>query len=566
MGLPFLKKHKEALPTKEAPVICPFDEELHSPPEPSPARFWLLSTGICLGLFLSIIDSSIVATALYTIGSDFRDHRAINWVALAYTLAYLGCAVAFAHLSDVIGRRNAFILAYVIFFAFSLASGFAQSLRQLIAFRTIQGIGGSGLYSLTMVILPEMCPPNRIKFIGPMIGMVIAVSGVLGPVLGGILTQYTQWRWIFWINGPIGAVSMILFVLSWPSKKQHNPANRLKWRNFDFFGTFLIIAASVLVVFAFQNAGESFYDVFNSSSFIAPIIIGLACWVVVFAWAILVDNGRFGKHLAPAVPFRLFRNRHYTSAALTTLLIGYPYLQIIFTFPTRAQVVSGKSALVSGIELLPMIGGSAIGSIVSGVMNGKKNFLFETIATGCCLTLLGCGLLSTVHGHEDDAKALGFLVLPGLGFGLSTAAATMLVTFEASIADAAPAHGILAQMRILGGSIGIATASILLRNKKAATMGGHVSPNDMGHLGEGLGHPGSDQHILVISAYSEAFRDGMKICSIIAGIAVLVSILGFRRTRMDMNEQRAKLFREEEMRRANNHALSSETVETAQKQ
>lgn len=231
-------------------------------------------------------------------------------------------------------------------------------------------------------------------------------------------------------------MSVILFWLSWPSKEQHNPANRLKWKNFDFFGTILIIAAAVLVVFAFQNAGESSYDVFNSSSFIAPIIIGLVCWVAVFAWAILLDSGRFGKHLVAALPFRLFRNRHYTSAVLTTLLIGYPYLQIIFTFPTRAQVVSGKSVLASGLELLPMIGGSAIGSVLSGAANGKKNFLFETIATGCCLTLLGCGLLSTVHGREDDAKALGFLVFPGLGFGLSTAAATMLVGFETSIADA----------------------------------------------------------------------------------------------------------------------------------
>lgn len=99
---------------------------------------------LCLGLFLSIIDSSIVATALYTIGIDLGNLRAVNWIALAYTLAYLGCAVAFAHVSDVIGRRNAFILAYVLFLAFSMASGFAQNIRQLITFRTIQGVGGSG--------------------------------------------------------------------------------------------------------------------------------------------------------------------------------------------------------------------------------------------------------------------------------------------------------------------------------------------------------------------------------------------------------------------------------------
>lgn len=235
-------------------------------------------------------------------------------------------------------------------------------------------------------------------------------------------------------SGPIGAVSVLIFLFSWPGKERYNPGKRLKWRHFDYLGTLLIIAASVLVVFAFQNAGESFYDVWSDSIFIAPLATGLVCWGGVFAWASAVETGRFGK-LAPALPFRLFKNRHYTSAALTTLLIGYPYLQIVFTFPTRAQVVSGKSVLVSGLELLPMIGSSAVGSILGGIVNGKKNFLFETIATGCCFTVLGCGLLSTIHGREDDAKALGYLVFSGLGFGLSTAAATMLVSFEVPIAD-----------------------------------------------------------------------------------------------------------------------------------
>ncbi|KAH8709547.1 Efflux pump FUS6 [Beauveria bassiana] len=543
MGLPFIKTPKAASPIEEAkqvPIECPFDEEPNPPPEKSAIRFWILSFGICLGLFLSIIDSSIVATALFTIGNDFKDLEAINWIALAYTLAYLGCAVAFAHVSDVIGRRDAFLLASVLFFAFSMASGFAQNIRQLIALRTIQGIGGSGLYSLTMVILPEICPPSHLKFIGSLIGMVIVFSGVLGPLLGGALTQFTQWRWIFWINGPIAVVSMTIFLLAWPSKSQHNPPSRLQWKNFDFFGTLLIIAASVLIVFAFQRAGETSRNIFSSSTFIAPLTTGLLCWGGVFVWAFLVESGRFGAGLVPALPFKLFRNRHYTSAALTTLLIGYPYLQIIFTFPSRAQIVSGKSVMMSALELLPLVGGSALGSVIGGMVNGKKNFLFETIATGCCFTLLGCGLLSTVQGRADDAKALGFLVFAGLGFGLSTAAATMLVTFEAAIADAASAHGILAQMRILGGSIGIATATILLRNKLSDVSKGPISA-----IVE------QDGAVAMSLAYSSAFRAGMKVCSILSGIAVLVSILGFRRTRMDMNEQRAKLFREEEIRRAN---------------
>ncbi|KAM3466232.1 hypothetical protein NHJ6243_000972 [Beauveria neobassiana] len=552
MGLPFIKTPKAASPIEEAkqvPIECPFDEEPNPPPEKSAIRFWILSFGICLGLFLSIIDSSIVATALFTIGNDFKDLEAINWIALAYTLAYLGCAVAFAHVSDVIGRCDAFLLASVLFFAFSMASGFAQNIHQLIALRTIQGIGGSGSF-------------QRVAFAAYFLIFFRLILFDHGNSSRNMPSQSSQvYRFFNWhghcflrrswatlgrctytihtvaldlldqvsINarnlaictdfgsGPIAVVSMTIFLLAWPSKSQHNPPSRLQWKNFDFFGTLLIIAASVLIIFAFQRAGETSRNIFSSSIFIAPLTTGLLCWGGVFVWAFLVESGRFGAGLVPALPFKLFRNRHYTSAALTTLLIGYPYLQIIFTFPSRAQIVSGKSVMMSGLELLPLVGGSALGSVIGG-----------------------CGLLSTVQGRADDAKALGFLVFAGLGFGLSTAAATMLVTFEAAIADAASAHGILAQMRILGGSIGIATATILLRNKLSDVSKGPISA-----IVE------QDGAVATSLAYSSAFRAGMKVCSILSGIAVLVSILGFRRTRMDMNEQRAKLFREEEIRRAN---------------
>lgn len=164
------------------------------------------------------MDSSIVATSLYAIGSDFQDMNTVNWVALSYTLCYLGLAVFTSRLSDVIGRRNAFALSYVIFFAFSIGCGFAQSLNQLIACRALQGIGGSGksravslldqssrlmfpgLYSITMILLIETVPPRKKQFLASIVGVVVAVGGVLGPVLGGILTHYTTWRWIFWIK------------------------------------------------------------------------------------------------------------------------------------------------------------------------------------------------------------------------------------------------------------------------------------------------------------------------------------------------------------------------------
>lgn len=149
---------------------------------------------------MSLLDTTIVATALYTIGADLHTLEIVNWVALAYTLSYLSCAVLFARISDIIGRRNAFVAAFIIFFAFSLGCGFSQNLNQLIACRALQGVGGAGLYSLTFVILPEICPPNLAQAIGAMAGAVVAMAGVLGPVLGGVITRYTTWRWIFWIK------------------------------------------------------------------------------------------------------------------------------------------------------------------------------------------------------------------------------------------------------------------------------------------------------------------------------------------------------------------------------
>lgn len=164
---------------------------------PSPITHFL---SLCIGLFLSLLDTTIVATALYTIGLDLHSLDTVTWVALAYTLAYLSFCIIIARLADIIGRRNAWILSLLLFLGFSLGCGFSQSLNALIACRVLQGIGGSGLYSLTFVILPEVSPPKLAGHLGGVAGAVVACAGVLGPVLGGIITHYTTWKWVFWIK------------------------------------------------------------------------------------------------------------------------------------------------------------------------------------------------------------------------------------------------------------------------------------------------------------------------------------------------------------------------------
>ncbi|CRG90841.1 putative MFS-type transporter C1399,02 [Talaromyces islandicus] len=516
-----------------------------------PVRFWILSVGVCLGLFLSIIDTSIVATSIYSIGVEFQDVRRVNWVALAYTLAYLGCAVTFARVSDVVGRRNAFVAAYILFFAFSLGCGFAQSLSQLIVCRTLQGIGGSGLYSLPMIILPELCPEHLRQHIGSVIGLVIAGSGALGPVLGGILTHYATWRWVFWINGPIGFVSLVIFFLSWP-KSEHLPSmTRRSWKEFDFVGSILIIAAAVLVVFPFQNAGESPATAWGTAIFIVPLTVGLVLWLALLAWGYLAGRVFEGR-LAPTFPIGLFRHRAYAAAAISTLFIGYPYFMLTYAFPLRAQVVGDKSPLLGGIMLLPMLGSTAVGSILSGFLSRTKNYLSETMLVGACLMTLGVGLLTTVHGAGDDAKALGFIVFTGLGFGLNVASATMLTSFEVPIIDYAPAQGIIAQLRILGGSLGISTSTVFL-NTKASELSGLLTPQEQATLGQGGTPLSPEQRSAVHRAFSEAFHNDMVAAAAVSGAAVLVVLGTYRRRRMLVADQKKARVQEEIARRVEQH-------------
>ncbi|KAF5013545.1 hypothetical protein FDECE_468 [Fusarium decemcellulare] len=532
----------------DASVSVPKRDQVQESAIP-PAQFWGLCLGVLLGLFLSMIDTSIVATSIYSIGNEFEALETVNWVALAYTLAYLGCAVVFARISDIVGRRDAFIVAYIIFFAFSLACGFSQNLGQLIAFRALQGIGGSGLYSLTMIMLPELSPDHLKQHIAALVGMVIALSGVLGPVLGGILTHYTTWRWVFWINGPIGAVSLAIFFFTWPEAKYLPTIERRAWKELDYLGSFLAISAAVLVVFAFQTAGTSSSGGgWKTALFIAPLLCGLLCWGLLLAWQMLIQR-RWHDRFAPAFPISLFRNRVYSTAVINTLLIGFPYLLLIYAIPVRIQVVSNKSALVGGVMLLPMLGTSALGSILAGKINSVKNYVFETLLVGSCLMMLGCGLLSTLSHTPDEAKLLGFITFCGLGFGLTVASSTMLSTIEAPIRDYAPAQGILSQVRLLGGSLGIAISSALLNQRISEYLTSILTPFEISTIGGSDSHLSASQWAAVRYTYSEAFKVDMKVAAGISGLGIISTFGAFRKQRLLISEQRAAIVAEEAARR-----------------
>ncbi|KAF5661842.1 multidrug transporter [Fusarium heterosporum] len=479
------------------------------------ARFWGLCVGVLLGLFLSMIDTSIVATSLHSIGVDFEVLEDVNWVALAYTLAYLGCAIVFARISDVVGRRDAFIAAYIIFFIFSLACGFAQNLNQLIAFRALQGIGGSdGSFGSSII-------PSQLK-----------------PAIAD------------WFSGPVGFLSLLIFVFTWPKAEYLPNIQRRAWREVDFFGSFLAIAAAVLIVFSFQNAGTSkSNEAWDTVMFVAPLVCGLVACFVLVTWQIFIQR-RWHDRFAPAFPISIFKNRVYSTAVINTLFNGFPYLLLIYAIPLRFQVVSGKSALIAGIMLLPMLGTSAIGSVIAGKINATKNFTFESLLIGSCFMTLGCGLLASVSHRSEDAKILGYMSFCGLGFGLTVASSTMLSMVEVPMRDYAPAQGILSQVRLLGGSLGIAASSALLNEKSTSYLVGILSPYEQATIGSSDTHLSNSQWSAVRHTYSDAFKVEMEIAAVVAACSVILTFGSFRKQRFLIAEQRAIIVAQEAARRS----------------
>ncbi|THY18951.1 MFS general substrate transporter [Aureobasidium pullulans] len=487
------------------------DTTNNEPPTIPTWRLTLLIISLCIGLFLSLLDTSIVATALYSISIDFNATRSSTWVALSYTLTYLGFAVPFANLSDVIGRKHTWFLAFILFFAFSLACGFAKTLAQLVGFRAVQGVGGSGLYSLTIILLPEIVEERKKKWIGAVAGLVVAVAGVMGPVVGGVVTRYTTWRWVFWINGPIGVIAAVLFLLTWPGEDMMKHPPRRSWKRLDFLGSFLLIAASVLVVFAFQQAGLT-PNSWTKAIFLAPLLIGLLCWIILFAWELFASTHSISTILPP----RLLKRRIYTSAVIVTTLTGFANFIAIYSLPLHFQIVNGTSSLTAGVALLPMLASAAVGSILGGLTASHS---FPALAIASALMALGSGLLSTLSVHHGvQAKTYGFEVLLGLGLGLSISSSTLVAATNCERGDHAVAQGIVAQARVLGGSIGIAASSAILG--VMSTRKGVV-----------------DERV----AYTDAFSKTMWVSAVVACVALIFSVGTYKKAekKQEVEEEEA---------------------------
>ncbi|KJZ75925.1 hypothetical protein HIM_04749 [Hirsutella minnesotensis 3608] len=509
----------------------------HSPAEvePSPAtgvRQVVVIVSLLVGLLFSSLDTSIVSTSLITISHELNDFVNAPWIILAYLLTYMGFSVCISKLSDIYGRKNMLLSSWVLFMGFSLGCASAKSMAALIACRAFQGIGASGLYTLTQLGLVEVGPAHRPDLIGAMIGATLAVAFVLGPLLGGLISQLADWRWIFNLNIPCGLVTMLAITNFWP---QEEAAHLLSWRGLsriDFIGSVALVCSSGFLVYALQQGGS------QSSAWSAPEIIitfvlsGIG-WVVFVSWEIFLDKHRF-RNVEPIFPIRLMSRRVYVAGLGNTLLTGFPYISLSIIIPERFQIVDGEKALMAGVHILPLLGACAAGSFLGGALSSKRNNTSYTLVAASCLQLLGVGLMTTNSGtHSSTPAQYDYQAIFGLGVGLSFSAATIMTNmFAAELSVRAAAQGAVAQARVLGGCIGLSICTVLFNVHVNRHLGNELTDSqlDMLHRSPlaGLQLPPRLRE-LIKTIYVGAFSQQVQVMGLACAAMVLVSFFTLER-------------------------------------
>lgn len=402
---------------------------------PRPVLFALL-----LGLMLGLVDGTIVGTALPTIVGDLGGLDQLSWVVTAYLLTAAVSTPVWGKLGDLYGRKGSFVWSIVVFLAGSALCGAAQDMGQLIAFRAVQGLGSGGLMVGALSIIGVMLPPSQTGRSQSMIGAMMPVALVGGPLLGGFLTDQLDWRWVFYVNIPVGGVALLVIGLRLRLHTEKVTAR------IDVAGAALL-TAGILALTLLGSWGGTTY------AWWSPQIIGLG----VLGGGALTLFARVERRAAePVIPPRLFADRNFTVAQVLTFLVGAAMLGAASYLPLYMQFVRGASSTASGMLLLPLMGGMFGAQLLVGklVADGGRYRVYPLV--GGALTALGGLALLTVGTGTPTAVTSALSLVIGAGMGL-VMQSTMLITINsAEPRDMGAATGTATLVRTIGGSLGVA--------------------------------------------------------------------------------------------------------------
>ncbi|KAB2100782.1 hypothetical protein AG0111_0g10987 [Alternaria gaisen] len=442
----------------------------------SSKRLHIVIAALWLCLFLSALDTTIVTTALIKISSDLDSLEQAAWLITAYLLTYNSFLMITAKLSDIWGLRTLLLLCASVFLIFSMACGGAQTMTQLIVFRAFQGIGGSGLYSLTFVSIMKMIVPEKIGFYSGIVSSVFALANLLGPLLGGMIADRTTWRWIFFINGPVIGVAMIMLFYSMPAFDDGR-TNLQRIRQLDIYGGIMSVCWPIPLIFALQEAGLS--HTWGSGIIIGPLVAGVALLVLFGLYESWIQSQ---TQKAPIFPIHFLRNAPMALTLLSQFLLGFAFYVVFVQLPQRFQGVNFTSAERAGILLLPATVVTPIGAMASGL--AVKTVPVEIVLVCSTATVcIGMGLLGSLPTYIHLWPGLyGYEVITGLALGLASPPYFVLVATSIQEKDIAVGTGTLNMVRTLGGCVAVAICSAIHREHLDKELSGFLSREELGEM------------------------------------------------------------------------------------
>jgi EmrB/QacA subfamily drug resistance transporter len=400
---------------------------------------------IMLGLFLGALDQTIVGTALPKIVTELKGNDLYVWVVTIYLLTSTITVPFYGKLSDLYGRKPLLMIGIGLFLVGSALSGLSQNMAELILFRGIQGVGAGALFPISLAVIGDLfTPAERGKYQG-LFGAVFGIAFLIGPALGGFLTDHISWHWIFYVNLPIGIISLYVIWRLLPTVKRPDAT-----RNLDILGGIVFTVGTSLLLIGLTNK--------QSNDWTAPSVGGLLVASAAILAVFLFIETRTPE---PIIPLTLFRNRTYTASIVATFLVSFGFFGAIIFLPRWFQFVRGTSATESGYQSLALLFGLIFSSIVSGQIvarTGKYKWLVVASVTTMAVGLL---LMTQLRSNQDIPTMWVWMFIAGVGIGPTLAVFTIVVQNAVPFDKLGVATSNLTFFRQIGGSIGLAIVGTL---------------------------------------------------------------------------------------------------------